>query len=165
MDTIQPFFSSASNTGVQSFAEMSLSRPLLRAVNQLDFSDPTPIQSRAIPLALAGQDICGCAATGSGKTAAFLLPILEQLLYKSRERASTRVLILSLTRELAIQTHTVGLQLCHFSADIRLCLVAGGMDLRLQERAVRNRPDIIIATPGRLIDLLHNTPSSDLGSL
>lgn len=165
MDTDQPFFAAASNTGVQTFAEMSLSRPLLRAVNQLGFSDPTPIQSRAIPLGLAGKDICGCAATGSGKTAAFLLPILERLLYKSREHASTRVLILSPTRELAIQTHTVGLQLCHFSADIRLCLVAGGMDLRAQERSVRNRPDIIIATPGRLIDLLHNTPSFDLGSL
>ncbi|KAI6659364.1 ATP-dependent RNA helicase DDX27 [Oopsacas minuta] len=164
-DTGQPFFSNYPSGGINSFSDMSLSRPLLKAVNQLGFADPTPIQSRAIPIALAGKDICGCAATGSGKTAAFLLPILERLLYKSKEHASTRVLILSPTRELAIQTHTVSLQLCHFSAAIRLCLVAGGIDLRAQERAVRNRPDIIVATPGRLIDLLHNTPSFDLGSL
>ena len=165
METNEGFFSTVPAIGVHCFSDMSLSRPLLRAVNKLGFSDPTPIQSRAIPVALAGKDICGCAATGSGKTAAFLLPILERLLFKSKEHACIRVLILSPTRELAIQTHTVGLQLCHFSTSIRLSLVAGGMDLRAQERSVRNRPDILVATPGRLIDLLHNTPSFDLGSL
>ena len=165
MDTNEEFFSTVPTIGIHTFSDMSLSRPLLRAVNKLGFSDPTPIQSRAIPVALAGKDICGCAATGSGKTAAFLLPILERLLFKSKEHASIRVLILSPTRELAIQTHTVGLQLCHFSTSIRLSLVAGGMDLRAQERAVRTRPDILVATPGRLIDLLHNTPSFDLSSL
>ena len=165
MDTSGEFFSTLPSIGVNCFSDMSLSRPLLRAVNKLGYSDPTPIQSRAIPVALAGKDICGCAATGSGKTAAFLLPILERLLFKSKEYACIRVLILSPTRELAIQTHTVGLQLCHFSTSIRLSLVAGGMDLRAQERSVRNRPDILVATPGRLIDLLHNTPSFDLTSL
>ena len=159
------FFSSSISSGVSSFSDMSLSRPLLKAVNELGFSDPTPIQARAIPLALAGRDLCACAATGSGKTGAFLLPILERLLFKSKDLSTIRVLILSPTRELAIQTHTVGTQLCHFSSTIKLCLIAGGMDLRAQERSVRNRPDILVATPGRLIDLLHNTPSFDLSSL
>ena len=161
----EDFFSPSILSGINSFSDMSLSRPLLKAVNELGFSDPTPIQARAIPLALAGRDLCACAATGSGKTAAFLLPILERLLFKSKDISTIRVLILSPTRELAIQTHTVGTQLCHFSTAITLCLIAGGMDLRAQERSVRNRPDILVATPGRLIDLLHNTPSFDLSSL
>ena len=85
------------------FSEMNLSRPLLKGVAALGFAHPTPIQASAIPLALLGKDLCACAVTGSGKTAAYVLPILERLLYKPKSVSVTRVLILVPTRELGIQ--------------------------------------------------------------
>ena len=85
------------------FSEMNLSRPLLKGVAALGFAHPTPIQASAIPLALLGKDLCACAVTGSGKTAAYVLPILERLLYKPKSGSVTRVLILVPTRELGMQ--------------------------------------------------------------
>ena len=85
------------------FSEMNLSRPLLKGVAALGFAHPTPIQASAIPLALLGKDLCACAVTGSGKTAAFVLPILERLLYKPKSGNFTRVLIMVPTRELGMQ--------------------------------------------------------------
>jgi len=145
----------------ETFTQMNLSRPLLRAVNELGFLHPTPIQSSAIPLALLGKDVCACATTGSGKTAAFMLPILERLLFKPKKTASTRVLVLVPTRELAIQVHAVSQSLSKYST-VQICLAAGGLDLKSQEAALRKNPDIVVATPGRLIDHLHNAPSFDL---
>ncbi|KHJ98172.1 hypothetical protein OESDEN_01846 [Oesophagostomum dentatum] len=85
------------------FEQMNLSRPMLKAIAAAGYTEPTPIQAACIPVALAGKDICACAATGTGKTAAFVLPILERLLYRPSARSCTRILVLVPTRELAIQ--------------------------------------------------------------
>eukprot|EP00117_Sycon_ciliatum_P002158 scpid38468/ scgid1211/ Probable ATP-dependent RNA helicase DDX27; DEAD box protein 27 len=142
------------------FMEMNLSRPLLKAISRLGYVHPTPIQTATIPIALAGKDICACAATGTGKTAAFILPILERLLFRPQE-SMTRVLVLLPTRELAVQVHAVATSLAEHTS-VTACLAAGGLDMRQQEAALRKIPDIVIATPGRLVDHLHNTPSFSL---
>lgn len=150
------------------FASMNLSRPLLRALSSLGFNAPTPIQSRAVPLALLGRDILGSAVTGSGKTAAFMIPILERLQYRDRGKggAACRVLVLCPTRELAVQCEQVGKALAERGGlDVRFALLVGGLSLNAQAHALRTLPDILIATPGRLIDHLTNTPSFTLGAL
>nr|XP_045013522.1 probable ATP-dependent RNA helicase DDX27 [Jaculus jaculus] len=147
-----------------SFQDMNLSRPLLKAITAMGFKQPTPIQKACIPVGLLGKDICACAATGTGKTAAFALPVLERLIYKPRQAPVTRVLVLVPTRELGIQVHTVTKQLAQF-CNITTCLAVGGLDVKSQEAALRAAPDILIATPGRLIDHLHNCPSFHLSSI
>ncbi|XP_035423120.1 LOW QUALITY PROTEIN: probable ATP-dependent RNA helicase DDX27 [Cygnus atratus] len=147
-----------------SFQDMNLSRPLLKAITALGFKQPTPIQKACIPVGLLGKDICACAATGTGKTAAFILPVLERLIYKPRQAPVTRVLVLVPTRELGIQVHSVTKQLAQFSS-VTTCLAVGGLDVKTQEAALRSGPDILIATPGRLIDHLHNCPSFHLTSV
>ncbi|XP_054473018.1 probable ATP-dependent RNA helicase DDX27 [Anoplopoma fimbria] len=143
------------------FDNMNLSRPILKAITALGFKQPTPIQKACVPIGLLGKDLCACAATGTGKTAAFMLPVLERLVYKPRTSQVTRVLILVPTRELGIQVHSVARQLAQFTS-ITTCLAVGGLDLKSQEAALRAGPDILIATPGRLIDHLHNTPTFEL---
>uniref|UniRef100_A0A8B9P7Y3 RNA helicase n=1 Tax=Apteryx owenii TaxID=8824 RepID=A0A8B9P7Y3_APTOW len=118
-----------------SFQDMNLSRPLLKAITALGFKQPTPVQKACIPVGLLGKDICACAATGT-------VP----------------------TRELGIQVHSVTKQLAQFS-NITTCLAVGGLDVKTQEAALRSGPDILIATPGRLIDHLHNCPSFHLSSI
>ncbi|XP_074867497.1 putative ATP-dependent RNA helicase DDX27 [Carettochelys insculpta] len=147
-----------------SFQDMNLSRPLLKAITTLGFEQPTPIQKACIPVGLLGRDICACAATGTGKTAAFTLPVLERLIYKPRQAPVIRVLVLVPTRELGIQVHSVTKQLAQFS-NTTACLAVGGLDVKSQEAALRSGPDILIATPGRLIDHLHNCPSFHLSSI
>ncbi|XP_020025523.1 probable ATP-dependent RNA helicase DDX27 [Castor canadensis] len=147
-----------------SFQDMNLSRPLLKAITAMGFRQPTPIQKACIPVGLLGKDICACAATGTGKTAAFSLPVLERLIYKPRQAPVTRVLVLVPTRELGIQVHSVTRQLAQFCS-ITTCLAVGGLDVKSQEAALRAAPDILIATPGRLIDHLHNCPSFHLSSI
>ncbi|KAL1503172.1 hypothetical protein AB1Y20_011231 [Prymnesium parvum] len=144
-----------------SFAGLQLSKPLLKAINELGYARPTPIQTAVLPRALQGSDICGSAVTGSGKTAAFLLPCLERLLHVPRRIAATRVLVLCPTRELASQCLEMGQQLARFT-ELRLCLVVGGLSLKMQESEMRTRPDVVIATPGRLIDVLRNCVSVGL---
>ncbi|XP_049269268.1 probable ATP-dependent RNA helicase DDX27 isoform X2 [Rhipicephalus sanguineus] len=143
---------------------MNLSRPLLKALTAMNFVYPTPIQSSTIPMALLGRDIYACAATGTGKTAAFMLPVLERLLFRPKQDVVTRVLVIVPTRELAVQVYQVSLQLAQFT-NIMITLSAGGLDLKAQEAALRKLPDIIIATPGRLIDHLENTPGFDLRNI
>ncbi|CAG5134459.1 unnamed protein product, partial [Candidula unifasciata] len=146
------------------FQDMNLSRPLLKGLSSMNFVKPTPIQAACIPIALLGRDICACAVTGSGKTVAFMLPILERLLYRPKATATTRVLVLVPTRELAVQVHTVARQLAqHASVDI--CLAAGGLDIKSQEAMLRMAPDIVIATPGRLIDHLRNSANFTLSNI
>uniref|UniRef100_A0A0V0ISF7 Putative DEAD-box ATP-dependent RNA helicase 28-like n=1 Tax=Solanum chacoense TaxID=4108 RepID=A0A0V0ISF7_SOLCH len=163
----KPFF--ASSEGVtfhaNSFIELHISRPLLRACEALGYSKPTPIQAACIPLALTGRDICGSAITGSGKTAAFALPTLERLLYRPKIGLPIRVLILTPTRELAVQVHSMIGKLAQFMPDIRCCLVVGGLSTKVQEAALRTMPDIVVATPGRMIDHLRNSMSVDLDDL
>ena len=141
-----------------SFQSFSLSRPVLRGVAAVSFMTPTPIQKRTIPVALAGKDVVGSAVTGSGKTAAFLLPILERLLYRPRKVPTTRVAILLPTRELAVQCFNVVVQLAQYT-DITFAQLVGGFSLREQEIMLKKRPDIVIATPGRFIDHMRNSPS------
>ncbi|XP_006141345.1 probable ATP-dependent RNA helicase DDX27 [Tupaia chinensis] len=147
-----------------SFQDMNLSRPLLKAITAMGFKQPTPIQKACIPVGLLGKDICACAATGTGKTAAFALPVLERLIYKPRQAPVTRVLVLVPTRELGIQVHAVTKQLAQFCS-ITTCLAVGGLDVKSQEAALRAAPDVLIATPGRLIDHLHNCPSFHLSNV
>lgn len=140
------------------FTSMSLSRPILRGLAAVGFSNPTPIQSKAIPIALMGKDLVGGAATGSGKTAAFIVPILERLLYRPKKVPTTRVVVLTPTRELAIQCHAVATKLASYT-DITFCLAVGGLSLKVQEAELRHRPDVVIATPGRFIDHMRNSAS------
>jgi ATP-dependent RNA helicase DDX27 len=168
----EAFFSSdptTTDTAVATtFASMNLSRQLLRSLTALNLTTPTPIQARAIPLALLGRDILGSAVTGSGKTAAFLVPILERLTYRDRGKGgqACRVLILCPTRELAVQCEAVGKALAEKGGlDVRFALLVGGLSLNAQAHTLRTLPDILIATPGRLIDHLTNTPSFTLSAL
>uniref|UniRef100_A0A671SUN6 RNA helicase n=1 Tax=Sinocyclocheilus anshuiensis TaxID=1608454 RepID=A0A671SUN6_9TELE len=161
----QAFFEDASQYDENlTFQDMNLSRPLLKAISTIGFKQPTPIQKACVPVGLLGKDICACAATGTGKTAAFMLPVLERLIYKPRETQVTRVLVLVPTRELGIQVHSVSRQLAQFTS-ISTCLAVGGLDLKSQEAALRVGPDVLIATLGRLIDHLHNTPSFELSQI
>lgn len=109
-----------------SFLTMNLSRPLLKALTSLGFNTPTPIQAATIPVALMGKDIVGNAVTGSGKTAAFIIPMLERLLYreKGKKAAATRCLVLVPTRELGVQCFEVGKKLSAHT-DIQFCLTVG----------------------------------------
>jgi ATP-dependent RNA helicase RhlE len=132
-----------------SFLALELHPTLVRGVADLGFKRPTPIQSEAIPLALQGRDLLACAATGSGKTAAFLLPILHQLI--DRPRGTTRALVLAPTRELALQIVDDLKGLARYTG-LRAAAVHGGVGMGNQERAFRNGTEVIVATPGRLLD-------------
>ena len=131
------------------FSALKLHPTLLRGVNDLGFARPTPIQSQAIPRALEGRDLLACAATGSGKTAAFLLPILHQLV--DRPRGTTRGLVLAPTRELALQILEDLKGLARHTG-LTAAAVHGGVRMGPQETAFRRGADVIVATPGRLLD-------------
>ena len=128
------FFASetASSDVHTSFLTMNLSRPILKALATMGFNKPTPIQAATIPVALLGKDVVGGAVTGSGKTGAFTIPMLERLLYrdKGKRAAATRCLILVPTRELAAQCFDVGTKLAAHT-DIRFCLIVGTYLLRV----------------------------------
>ncbi|GIL56983.1 hypothetical protein Vafri_12245 [Volvox africanus] len=147
-----------------SFADLNISRPLLKAVEALGYKTPTPIQAACIPLALVGRDICGSAVTGSGKTAAFALPFLERLLHRPRGLAATYVLVLTPTRELAVQIHSMIQKLAQFT-DITVALIVGGLSLSVQAATLRKLPEVVVATPGRLLDHLRNSQSVGLEDL
>lgn len=148
----------------QSFHTFSLSRPILKGVAAVGFSTPTPIQAKTIPVALLGKDVVGGAVTGSGKTAAFIIPILERLLYRPRKVPTSRVAILMPTRELAVQCFNVATKLAGFT-DVTFCRLVGGFSLREQESILKKRPDVIIATPGRFIDHMRNSASFTIDTL
>lgn len=152
----------AKSTG--SFQVMSLSRPILRGLASVGFTEPTPIQQKTIPIAMSGKDVVGGAVTGSGKTAAFLIPILERLLYRPKKIPTTRVAIFMPTRELAVQCFNVAKKLAAFT-DITFALMAGGFSNREQEAVLKTRPDVVIATPGRFIDHMHNTAAFQVENL
>jgi len=131
------------------FSALKLHPTLLRGVKELGFITPTPIQTQAIPPGLEGRDLLANAATGSGKTAAFLLPILHQLM--DRPRGNTRALVLAPTRELALQILEDLKGLARFTK-LNGAPVYGGVGMNPQERAFRQGNDFIVATPGRLLD-------------
>ncbi|MBI4700617.1 MAG: DEAD/DEAH box helicase [Deltaproteobacteria bacterium] len=138
------------------FSELALIEPLLRAVAAEGYETPTPIQQAAIPHVLAGRDVLGCAQTGTGKTAAFALPILQRLVAAgpvTRGPRHSRVLVLTPTRELATQ---IGDSFATYGrhTPLRHTVVFGGIGQNPQVRALRAGVDILVATPGRLLDLL-----------
>jgi ATP-dependent RNA helicase RhlE len=137
-----------------SFASLGLDRRLLDAVTALGYEKPTPIQSDAIPPALAGRDLLACAATGSGKSAAFLLPVLQRLLGGPRGRV--RVLVLTPTRELAAQIDQSRRDLGKLTG-LTGAAVYGGVGMGPQETALRKGVDVLVATPGRLLDHLQSS--------
>jgi ATP-dependent RNA helicase RhlE len=134
-----------------SFTELTLQPAVLHGVQKLGFVAPTPIQKAAIPPALAGRDVLACAMTGSGKTAAFVLPILQHL--TGKPRGKTRALVLAPTRELAaqIQEHMVELA---GPTRVSSAAIFGGVGMGPQEQAFKRGVDVIVATPGRLLDHL-----------
>lgn len=131
------------------FATLKLHQTLIKGVDSLGFTHPTPIQAEAIPLALAGGDVLACAATGSGKTAAFLLPVLHRLI--DQPRGTTRALVLAPTRELALQIVDEANALAS-RTDLSAEAVHGGVSMAPQEKAFRRGVDVLVATPGRLLD-------------
>jgi ATP-dependent RNA helicase RhlE len=135
------------------FTQLKLHPTLLRGIKELGFVRPTPIQAEAIPPAMAGRDLIACAQTGSGKTAAFLLPIIHHL--HDQPRRTTRALVLAPTRELAAQILD-DLNALAVHTPVTGAAVYGGVGMGPQEHAFRSGVDVIIATPGRLLDHLRN---------
>ncbi|MGZ5011679.1 MAG: DEAD/DEAH box helicase [Methylobacter sp.] len=136
-----------------SFSSLSLDEQLLSAVKKLGFEQPTPVQLQSIPLALEHKDLLVSAETGSGKTAAFLLPTLHHLLTLPSGKSGVRALILTPTRELAQQIFKHCQQLTEFTG-LKTGLITGGDDFRLQQNMLRRNTEIVIATPGRVLELM-----------
>jgi ATP-dependent RNA helicase RhlE len=132
------------------FTQFGLTKPVLDGVRAMGYTEPTPIQIRAIPLILQGRDVIGSAQTGTGKTAAFALPILTRL---GEPRSVSRVLVLEPTRELAAQVETAFRDLARFTR-LGIAVVYGGVGYGVQNAALRSGTDILVATPGRLLDHL-----------
>lgn len=130
------------------FTKFGLSPAILEGIRAMGYVEPTPIQLRAMPLIMSGRDVIGSAQTGTGKTAAFALPILSQI---GQHERSTRVLILEPTRELAAQVETAIHDFSRFT-DLRTAVVYGGVGYQKQIDALQGGADIIVATPGRLLD-------------
>ena len=132
------------------FSQLGLADAQLGVCESLGYLNPTPIQIKSIPLILKGEDVIGCAETGTGKTAAFLLPIIQNL--SAKARPGIRVLVLAPTRELALQIQKNYSELNHLKSNTSV-LVMGGANIRTQIADLRRKPTIVIATPGRLMDL------------
>jgi len=135
------------------FTPLGLSPEIVRAVLEEGYGAPTPIQAKVVPHVIAGRDVLACAQTGTGKTAAFVLPILEQLLRARREQSHIRALVLTPTRELAAQ---IAERISAYGRHrgVRHAVIYGGVNQRRQEAALRQRPELLVATPGRLLDLM-----------
>jgi ATP-dependent RNA helicase RhlE len=142
---------SVSISNASGFGRLPLHADLARAVREAGFIEPRPIQSETIPAALEGADVLGLAQTGTGKTAAFALPLLQRLL--AAPGAGPRALVLAPTRELAAQIDAEIRLLAKFTR-VRTALVFGGASMSAQISALRRRPDVVVACPGRLLDLL-----------
>lgn len=140
---------------LMNFSDLGLSQPILRSLDAAGYQSPTPIQAQAIPHVLSGRDLIGCAQTGTGKTAAFALPILDRLINspKASGKAKTQVLVLSPTRELAAQ---IGASFQAYSrhTSLRAAVVFGGVPIQRQVQELARGVDVLVATPGRLLDLM-----------
>jgi len=136
-----------------SFKQLNLIEPLLKALEIKGYDQPTPIQEQSIPHILQGRDIFGCAQTGTGKTAAFVLPMLQLLTAKAKQGNGVRALILAPTRELALQISD-SITTYRGQLPIKHTLLFGGVSQRPQVASLQRHPDIIVATPGRLLDLM-----------
>ena len=141
------------------FQNLNLIEPILKALKEEGYTSPTPIQEQSIPIVLQGTDLLGCAQTGTGKTAAFAIPIL-QLLHATKnydKKKKVRSLILTPTRELAIQ---IGESFKAYGrhTGITNTVIFGGVNQNPQINALRTGVDVVIATPGRLLDLINQNP-------
>ena len=146
------------------FDKLNLDQRLLQGIKELGWSETRPVQSGVIPLALGGHDVIASAETGTGKTAAFLIPILQRFLREGPTRqAATRALILAPTRELAVQIEDQ-VQGLTYHTTVSSIAVFGGVDMTKQEQALRAHVDIVVATPGRLMDHMRHE-STAFGSL
>lgn len=141
---------------VESFEELGLSHAIIRALHKMNFETPTPVQNKTIPIALQGRDVCASAVTGSGKTAAFLIPTVERLLRSKSKDNQTRALILSPTRELASQTFAVLNQIIQFTPLRALLLTGGSSNVKEEEERLLTYPDFLVCTPGRIVDHIKN---------
>ena len=135
------------------FSDLALAKPLLKAVSDAGYTSPTPIQAAAIPPALEGRDVLGCAQTGTGKTAAFTLPMIQRLDETFVEEATLRALVLTPTRELASQ---IGESFATYGKHVDLwhTVIFGGVKQGRQVRELKDGVDVLVATPGRLLDLM-----------
>ncbi len=147
--------------GKKTFEDLGVMDSLCDACKALGYKNPTPIQTESIPLALGGRDIIGLAETGSGKTAAFALPILQALMEKPQ---SLFALIMAPTRELAYQI-SQAFEALGSLISVRVAVLVGGLDMVSQAIALGKKPHIVVATPGRLLDHLENTRGFSLRSL
>ncbi|KAJ4350253.1 ribosomal RNA processing protein [Didymosphaeria variabile] len=148
-------------TSKKTFADLGVREELCEACANLKFTHPTPIQEQSIPLALEGRDVIGLAETGSGKTAAFVLPILQSLMEKPQALFG---LVLAPTRELAYQI-SQQVEALGSIINVKCATLVGGMDMVAQAIALSKRPHIVVATPGRLLDHLENTKGFSLKHL
>ncbi|WP_409480041.1 DEAD/DEAH box helicase [Pseudobdellovibrio sp. HCB154] len=154
-DQKSPSSVAADATTTKLFSDLELIEPLQRALRDLNYEKPTPIQEKSIPILLAGKDLLGCAQTGTGKTAAFALPLLQNLA-KSKNRPRHRqalVLVLAPTRELALQIHQSFEDYGRY-LDLKTAVIFGGVGQGPQVKALSMGVDVLVATPGRLFDLL-----------
>lgn len=135
------------------FAELLLDQRLLKSVDKMGFEKPTPVQQQAIPLALEGRDLLVSAATGSGKTAAFLLPILQGMIKNPPPKEGTRALVIVPTRELARQIGKECEKLASYCG-IKVGVITGGQEFKVQRALLRRDPEILIGTPGRMLELV-----------
>ncbi len=156
-----PEEASTSTAAPTTFKSLGLIDPLLEAISQLNYTVPTEIQTAALPHALEGRDIIGVASTGSGKTAAFALPILQKLW---EDPKGLFACVLAPTRELAYQI-SQQFESLGSAMGVRCATIVGGMDMMSQSVALAKRPHIVVATPGRLQDHLENTKGFSLRSL
>lgn len=137
-----------------SFDSLGLSAPLLKAIAKKGYTEPSPIQEKAIPVVLKGKDVLASAQTGTGKTAGFTLPILQLLSQSKQHNRPIRALVLTPTRELAAQIYDNVREYSEF-IDFRSAVIFGGVNQNPQVRAIKNGLDLLVATPGRLLDLHH----------
>jgi ATP-dependent RNA helicase RhlE len=139
------------------FKDLAIAAPILSALEKKGYTQPTPIQEQAIPILLAGKDLMGCAQTGTGKTAAFAIPIIQHLYndpHRSKQKRAIKALVVTPTRELAIQIADNFIEYGAF-ADIRTAVIFGGVKQNAQVETIRRGVDVLIATPGRLLDLMN----------
>ena len=134
------------------FENLNLIEPILKALRQEGYTSPTPIQEQSIPILLQGKDLLGCAQTGTGKTAAFSIPILQKL-YKTDHRKGIKALVLTPTRELAIQIGESFEAYGRYTG-LKHAVIFGGVGQKPQTDALRSGIQILVATPGRLLDLI-----------
>jgi ATP-dependent RNA helicase DeaD len=138
-------------TQTNGFLDMDLSKPILRAVDHMGFQDVTPVQAKTIPVMMAGSDIIAIAPTGTGKTVAYGIPMME---YISLKDMGVQELVLAPTRELALQIAEELAHLAKYIPEIRICTLYGGQPIARQMAQLKRRPQIVVATPGRMLDHL-----------